>query len=280
MKFALFALVLLALPFAFAKPASPVGPAAAEALELQNADIENFGLRGTKTIALTFDDGPGVGTAKILDLLKQYGVKATFFSVGQMAGYHPALLDRIVAEGHVLANHSFDHPMLSKLDDDQIFNEIKRTHKLIAPHLKPGARLYFRAPYGDWRPNIADKLNADPDLHDYIGPIYWNIGTKISRNSEGKLTEAGDWACWRKPPRGLAPDECLEGYLAKIDSEQGGVILMHDIHRETADMFEKLLPMLIERGYKFVTMDDLSMLDLYQTMQPLKYSETGKVENF
>lgn len=276
MKIALFLLSLgLALPQAFARAVPAV-----EALELQNADIENFGLKGTKTIALTFDDGPGVGTAKILDLLKQYNVKATFFSVGQMAGYHPALLDRIVAEGHVLGNHSFDHPMLSKMDADQILSELKKTHELIAPHLKPGARLYFRAPYGDWRPDVAEKLNADPELHDYIGPIYWNIGKMISRDSKGKLTNAGDWACWRKGPKGLSPEDCLAGYLAKVESEQGGVILMHDIHRETADMFEKMLPILIQRGYKFVTMDDLSILDIYQTVQPLKYGDDGKVENF
>jgi peptidoglycan/xylan/chitin deacetylase (PgdA/CDA1 family) len=276
MKIALSFLALtLSLSTAFAQTL----PSTAN-LELQNADIENFGLKGTKIVALTFDDGPGVGTAKILDLLKQYNVKATFFSVGQMAGYHPAMLDRIVAEGHVLANHSFDHPALSKLSADQVIAEIKKTHEILAPHMKPGQRLYFRAPYGDWSPDVAEKVNRDPELHDYIGPIYWNIGKMISRDENGKLTNAGDWACWRKAPKGLSVDECLEGYLAKVESEKGGVILMHDIHRQTAEMFEKLLPILIERGYKFVTMDELSTLDLYETMQPVQYDSAGKIKNF
>jgi peptidoglycan/xylan/chitin deacetylase (PgdA/CDA1 family) len=247
MKVALSFLVLtLSLSALFAEASTPssLSGSAAENLELQNADIENFGLKGTKTIALTFDDGPGVGTAKILDLLKQYHVKATFFSVGQMASYHRAMLDRIIAEGHVLGNHSFDHPAMSKLDADQIIAEIKKTHEILAPHFRPGQRLYFRAPYGDWRPDVAAKINLEPELHDYIGPIYWNIGKMISRDSAGKLTNAGDWACWRKK-NGLSPEDCLAGYLAKIESEQGGVILMHDIHRQTADMFEKMLPILI-----------------------------------
>jgi peptidoglycan/xylan/chitin deacetylase (PgdA/CDA1 family) len=184
-----------------------------------------------------------------------------------------------VAEGHLLANHSYGHPSMSDLDADRIISEIKKTHEILLPHMRPNQRFYFRAPYGAWRPDVAEKINEDRDLREYIGPIYWNVGKSIDRDENGKLANAGDWACWRKK-NGLSIDECLEGYLAKIESEKGGVILMHDIHRSTAEMFEKMLPILIQRGYTFVTMDEIPRLDLYQMMQPLKYDSDGKVQNF
>src|SRR5665213_61725 len=85
----------------------------------QTKNIFHSGLRDTHTIALTFDDGPNANTIGVLNALKANNVKATFFIVGRMAHAHPEVLARIAAEGHLLANHSANHPMLgSRFDAD------------------------------------------------------------------------------------------------------------------------------------------------------------------
>lgn len=254
----------------------------ASGVEVQDVNIEHMGLEGRKVIALTFDDGPGAGTASILDTLKAYNVHATFFSVGKMASYHPGLLDRIVGEGHLLANHSYDHDKLGKeiygTNPELLVEQIRKTHEILAPHMRPGQKLFFRAPYSDWRQDVATIINQDPVVKDYIGPIFWNVGTKIERSENGEIKAAADWACWSKT-KGIPVDECLQGYLAKIESEKGGVVLMHDIHRSTAEMFAKMLPILIQRGYKFKMLDQIPQLDLYRLQRPYRV-EAGKPVNF
>ena len=84
---------------------------------LQPNNIYHSGLRGTHTVALTFDDGPNRYTPAVLDALKALGVRATFFIVGKMAKAHPEMLARIAAEGHLLANHSATHPLLGRRYD-------------------------------------------------------------------------------------------------------------------------------------------------------------------
>ena len=244
-------------------------------IDFQRDNIRDFGIENTHVLALTFDDGPGKGTAKILDLLKAYGIKATFFSVGQQAEARPLLVKRIVAEGHILANHSYTHANLAKsiyqTDPTKLVDELRKTHEILRRFQPPGANLYFRAPYSAWSPLNADILNADPVLRNYIGPIFWNVGKEIERDENGRLLNAGDWACWRPLARGgISADECLEGYLAKIESVNGGVVLMHDIHAQTADLLERILPILVSRGYKFVTVDQLTELKRYRTQYPYK----------
>ncbi|MBV9695027.1 MAG: polysaccharide deacetylase family protein, partial [Alphaproteobacteria bacterium] len=76
----------------------------------QTHTIFHSGLRDIHTVAFTFDDGPNANTNAVLDVLKQYNVKATFFVVGALALQHPATVRRIVEEGHALGNHTFTHP--------------------------------------------------------------------------------------------------------------------------------------------------------------------------
>lgn len=98
-----------------------------------------------KIIALTFDDGPHPAfTPKLLDILKAYGAKATFFMVGQAALDCPDLVSRVASEGHVIANHSLDHKSLPLLDRSKRIRQIQAGAHAIAPY---GTRL-FRPPYG------------------------------------------------------------------------------------------------------------------------------------
>ena len=123
------------------------GVPAAQAQELallQAKTIFHSGLTGTHTVALTFDDGPNANTETVLDALKTLNVKATFFIVGNMASGHPAVLARIAAEGHLLANHSATHPQLTSRYDDNpqlLLNQWRNVDEQIAPLMKPGDKL-------------------------------------------------------------------------------------------------------------------------------------------
>src|SRR5215469_2514808 len=95
---------------------------------LQTDNVYHSGLRGTHTIALTFDDGPNKYTSEVLDSLKDLNVKATFFIVGRMAHANPDILARIADEGHLLANHSATHPLLDQSyadDPDLLLDQLR-----------------------------------------------------------------------------------------------------------------------------------------------------------
>ncbi len=232
----------------------------------QATNIFHAGLRGTHTVSLTFDDGPNGYTPAVLDALKSYGIKATFFIVGDMAKAHPEVLAEIAAEGHLLGNHSASHPNLSRKKyrdhPELLIAQIRDVHDLIAPYLASDAKLFFRAPYGSWRSKHAAVLNADPVLKYYVGPIYWDEGGQTYVDDKGYVVTSADWDCWH---RGWGAETCAKGYLREIDRHDGGVVLMHCIHLHSADLVNAVVPTLIEEGYKFVRLDEVKEFDQYQT---------------
>jgi len=133
----------------------------------QRHNIFHSGLVGSHIIALTFDDGPNTRTRSVLAALRKANIKATFFIVGRMAKTHPDILREIAAEGHLLANHSATHPLLSSSYDrhpERLIRQIKIVNDEIVPLQPRHTRLFFRAPYGAWRSAHATILNADPVL--------------------------------------------------------------------------------------------------------------------
>lgn len=231
----------------------------------QQRTIFHSGLRDDHVVALTFDDGPNANTEAVLDALKTYNVKATFFVVGRMAHAHPGVLRRIAAEGHLLANHSATHPMLNGRFDEhpeQLVAQLKDVNDEIAPLMRPGDKLYFRAPYGLWRSAHAAILNGDPVLRNYVGPIYWDIGGDISKNSEGYIMSSADWDCWRHKWNAMA---CAKGYLREIRRKNGGVVLMHCIHGQSAELVADVVPALVEEGYSFARLDQVPEYKQYDT---------------
>jgi peptidoglycan/xylan/chitin deacetylase (PgdA/CDA1 family) len=143
-----------------------------------------------------------------------------------------------------------------------LVNQIGATNDAIAPYVRPEQGLYFRAPYGVWRRAHAEFLNQDPVLKHYVGPIYWDIGGELSYDDEGRVAMAADWDCWSQD---LTSDQCGEGYLREIRRKKGGIVLMHDIRRQTVAMVAQVLPTLIAEGYTFVTLDEVRALDQYRT---------------
>lgn len=264
-KIALAMGVLLALS---AGGAAPVAAGKAKDVQLalfQERNIFHSGLRDAHTIALTFDDGPNARTEEVLDALRELHVKATFFIVGAQAHRHPAVLARIAREGHLLANHSATHALLGNrydADPDALIDQIRDVHDQIAPLMARGDKFYFRAPYGHWTRAHARILNADAELRNYVGPIYWDVGGDITMSRDGYVMSAADWDCWHK---GWSSHTCAKGYTREIRRKDGGVVLMHAIHARSADLVREVVAPLIEEGYQFVRLDQLPAYRQYET---------------
>jgi peptidoglycan/xylan/chitin deacetylase (PgdA/CDA1 family) len=227
----------------------------------QPKNIYRSGLVGTRTLALTFDDGPSAFTNELLDTLAQHNVRATFFVVGSRVRHHPDVMARMMREGHTHARLGRRYANSPEL----LLSQIGTTNDAIAPYVRPGQGLYFRAPYGVWRRVHADYLNQDPALKYYVGPIYWDVGGNIAYDDEGNMRMAADWDCWSQD---LTAEQCGEGYLREIRRKKGGIVLLHDIRQRSLWMVSGLLPTLIAEGYRFVTLDEVPEFDQYKTPLP------------
>jgi peptidoglycan/xylan/chitin deacetylase (PgdA/CDA1 family) len=113
------------------------------------------------TVALTFDDGPDPAvTPRILEILKKYNVKATFFVIAGPAKSHPDLIKKIVAEGHVVANHSMTHPMLTKVSSVQLQKEVVQSRDIIGS-ISGYAPNCFRPPFGDFNHHVKETIQEN-----------------------------------------------------------------------------------------------------------------------
>ena len=184
---------------------------------------------GNKVIALTFDDGPGPHTAHLLDILDQYGAKATFFLIGSKVSGQASIVRSIQARGHQLGNHSWSHPELPKLPVDQIAGEVDRTNEAIrqATGVTPAI---LRPPYGAVNGAVLEQLRLRG-----MSSILWSVDTRdwADRNS--------DIVCSR----------------AVAGARPGAIILMHDIHQTSVGAVPCILSALKQQGYSFVTVQGL-----------------------
>jgi peptidoglycan/xylan/chitin deacetylase (PgdA/CDA1 family) len=187
---------------------------------------------GSAGVALTFDDGPDpINTPKILDLLQQCGVKATFCLVGFRVEAHPDLVKRIYNEGHTLCNHSWQHLFdlgSDKRSDDYIRIDLKKTNSYIHQAV-PGAPIkYFRAPGGNFTTrlvNIASNLG--------MTSIYWHVDPRDWDNA--------------KYGRG-AP--MVNHIVSSVENDvrPGSIVLSHDNGKpDTITAYRTLLPWLKAR---------------------------------
>jgi peptidoglycan/xylan/chitin deacetylase (PgdA/CDA1 family) len=232
---------------------------------LQQKNIGRNGLRGTHTVALTFDDGPNESSRNVLSALAAYGVKATFFIVGNMAKVHPDVLKEVAQQGHLLGNHSATHPQLGQRyvkSRRLLIDQLRVVDTYIRPLMRDNEPLFFRAPYGYWKASHADVLNSDPRLKYYVGPIFWDEGGETKVDAEGYVRTSADWDCWQ---RGWKAETCAKGYLREIHAKDGGVVLMHAIHPKAADLVRAVVPVLQQEGYKFVRLDQMKEYDKYKT---------------
>lgn len=179
-----------------------------------------------KCVALTFDDGPGPYTNKLLRILKKKKVPATFFLVGQRVGGYPKVVRRIVRDGHQLGNHSWNHASLTSLSNTGVKSQISKTDAAIKKIVgfKPKV---LRPLYGNHNSRV-DKLVRKP-------LVLWNIDTL-------------DW-------KHRSPQQTINISMRNVSS--GSIVLMHDIHKTTVNAVPKLIKKLKKKGYTLVTLDQM-----------------------
>lgn len=187
-------------------------------------------VKATYPLAVTFDDGPSAHTARLLDALRDYGAKATFFVVGQSIPGREDLLERMIKEGHQIGNHSYHHPNLTTLDATSIANQLSWTSSLIeqasgiSPHI-------LRPPYGSFNQAVIQEASVAG-----MGLVLWSVDTQ-----DWKHTHNADVV-----------------YQTILDQAySGAIILLHDLHSSSVDAFIRALPELVRRGYSLVTIDEL-----------------------
>lgn len=180
-----------------------------------------------KLVALTFDDGPHpTVTRQILATLKKHDAVATFFMLGSRVDYYPDIAKEVQEAGHELGNHSWNHPDLTKMSDERVFNEIKNTSNVIEQATGQPATV-FRPPYGAQNDTVRNQTELPIILWD-VDTLDWK-----HRNAENTLS------------------------IIKNNTRSGSIILMHDIHQSTADALDRILSHLTSEGYTFVSVSEI-----------------------
>jgi peptidoglycan-N-acetylglucosamine deacetylase len=196
------------------------------------------GIRGSKQIALTYDDGPNdPHTLKLLDVLAKHNVRATFFMIGRYVQQRPDLARAVAQAGHVIGNHTFTHPLLIFKSEAQTRTELIDCHKALDSAIGKHSNL-FRPPFGGRRPatlRIAQKLGLQTAM--------WNV-TGYD---------------WNTPPAAV-----IEKKVAR-QMRGGDVILLHDGgHRawgedraQTVTATDNLIRRYKDEGYEFATVPQI-----------------------
>lgn len=182
--------------------------------------------KSKKMIALTFDDGPNYNTSKIIDVLNKYDIKATFFVLGSRAINNKDILKKMADSGMEIGNHTYNHLLLTKYDENKIRSEIEDTSEVIYNATKKRPKL-LRPSYGSVNNKIKKVAN--------MPIIIWDIDTL-------------DWKYHNSK-------RITSRVVNKV--RDGDIILMHDIYSASLNALSNIIPILQDNGYEFVTIDEL-----------------------
>ena len=212
---------------------SPVGNATVEELAQYNAYY--LGDASQKVIYLTFDCGYETGyTASILDTLKKHNAPAAFFVVGNMIESAPDLIRRMVAEGHIVGNHTYHHPDMSSISDQAAFQkELESLEALFQETTGQTMSKYYRPPQGKY--NVENLRQAKA-----LGykTILWSLAYV-------------DWYVDDQP----TPEQAYSKLLPRI--HDGAIVLLHSTSRTNAEILDELLTKWEEMGFSFASLDQL-----------------------
>lgn len=222
---------------------------AAIADTLKDTGFVNRAGGGARRIALTFDDGPSPYTQRILDTLQRGGAKATFFVLGSQIAEHPIPLQRAVAAGHAIANHSWSHADLTRLGAGGVAEELRRTNRALEDAGIPQPRL-FRPPYGAY-----DERTLGAARREGMLTTLWTVDTNDYRASD---------------PQAMARQV--------LDAAQpGAIVLMHDGGGDRT-VTGRALPLIVRglarEGYEMVTLPEL----LVENPAPADQQAVGRSE--
>jgi len=179
-------------------------------------------------VALTFDDGPfsTVGN-RIMDCLAQYGGKATFYVVGNRCASYKEEMQRMVAEGHEIGNHTYSHKYLNKLGAAEIQSQIQKGNEAIQAAAGVGAAT-VRLPGGNKNDTVLANVNAPM--------IMWSIDTLDWKTKDAQKT--------------------VDAVLNHV--KDGDIVLMHELYNATGDAALQIIPALVDRGYQLVTVSEMA----------------------
>ena len=195
-------------------------------------------------IALTFDDGPCKEyTEEILEILDEYGIKATFFVIGKCCENYPELLESIHSHGHEIGNHTYSHSRMRKLESKTLKEEIRRTEEIVYEIISVRTTL-FRPPEGAYSDEIGE-------ICDSLGyrTVLWSVDT----------------CDWRRPDA-----DAIVSTVVK-NTASGSIILCHDNvvgKSNTPEALREFIPCLIRQGYEFVTVSELISASTLRASEP------------
>lgn len=223
-----------------AAAAQPVPAPAAPppAAPRKNYTYKSFDVDGAY-IAMTFDDGPSPETTpRLLKMLRDRNIKATFFVLGNMAAKHPELLKMIADEGHEIGSHSWSHPQLTRISQAALDKELGNTTEVIlqATGKRP---IYLRPPYGTMKPALRTLIEEKYGLT----IVNWSV-------------DPNDW-------KNRNSQAVYDAIMAQV--KPGAIVLSHDIYATTVDAMPRVLDDLATKGYKFATLSQMVAMD-----KPLK----------
>eukprot|EP00742_Colponemidia_sp_Colp-10_P013570 GILJ01015338.1.p1 GENE.GILJ01015338.1~~GILJ01015338.1.p1 ORF type:complete len:430 (-),score=55.14 GILJ01015338.1:231-1520(-) len=195
------------------------------------------------TVTLTFDDGPaGKTTLEILDVLDKYNISGTFFVIGEKLEdpENLAAMKRAAKEGHLIGSHTFTHPDLCTLKEQQVASELVKTSQAIYDALGY-TPFYMRPPYGSINPTVEGVLKS---LN--LTPVLWNV-------------DSNDWDLTN------TPSKIVKAVEQQYSTCTGGIVnLMHDIYETSAQQLENVIKYYIGLGAKFVRLDHCASAPLVQ----------------
>ena len=178
-------------------------------------------------IALTFDDGPSAAwTPALLDGLKERGVKATFFLIGENADKNPEIVKRMAEEGHLIGNHTYHHVELTKVSEKEARLELADTSAAIV-RITGKEPEYMRPPFGAWQRKLEQEIQ--------MLPVLWTI-------------DPLDWTTENQ-------DEIVNKVVT--EAEENDIILLHDCYKSSVEAGLRIIDILQEEGFVFVTVDEL-----------------------
>lgn len=211
----------------------PVGSATKE--ELAAFDAAYAGSGEEKVIWLTFDAGYDNGnTAPILDALQKHGAPAAFFVVGSFIEKHPDLVRRMAAEGHIVGNHTWSHPDMSQIaDEDSFASELRRVEEAYKAVTGEELPRYYRPPRGIYS---EDNLRLAKKLG--YRTVFWSLAYV-------------DWLQDDQP----SAEQAFSKLIGRI--HPGAVVLLHSTSSTNAEILDELLTRWEEMGYRFAGLEEL-----------------------
>ncbi len=207
--------------------------AAASTRELPIYNVQ----RDNKTVSLTFDAAWGnEDTQELIDILNTYGVKATFFLVGDWVEKYPESVKQLYDAGMEIANHSDTHPHMAKLSDKEIMNEVTYCNEKIEAITGEPVKL-FRCPYGEYDDNVISTINGMG-----IDVIQWNV-------------DSLDWK-----------DLSAEDIRIRVTSNvvPGSIVLFHNAAKHTPEALPAIIEYLLAEGYEIVPVSEILLTGEYE----------------